>query len=59
MIPAYLIAVVLMIVLYVTVLISWFAILITAHDPFTEYKKFAMGWQLKFMGLYLLVIEDY
>jgi hypothetical protein len=58
-IPAYLIAVVLMIVLYVTVVISWFTILITAHDPFTEYKKFAMRWQLKFMGLYLLVIEDY
>jgi hypothetical protein len=47
------------IVLYGAVVISWFAILITARDPFTSYKRFAIGWVLKVAALYLLVIEDY
>ncbi len=58
-IPAYLVVVVLGILLYGAVVISWFAILITARDPFTNYKKFAIGWVLKFAALYLLVTEDY
>jgi hypothetical protein len=58
-IPAYLIVVVVGIVLYGAVVISWFAILITARDPFTNYKRFAIGWVLKFAALYLLVTEDY
>jgi hypothetical protein len=39
------------------VVILRFAILITARDPFTDYKKFAIGWVLKFAALYLLVTE--
>ena len=58
-IPAYVIVVVVGILLYGAVVISWFAILITARDPFTNYKKFAIGWVLKFAALYLLVSEDY
>jgi Domain of unknown function (DUF4389) len=50
-IPAYLIVVVVGIVLYGAVVISWFAILITARDPFTNYKKFAIAWVLKFAAL--------
>jgi hypothetical protein len=58
-IPAYLTVLVVGILLYCAVVISWFAILITARDPFTNYKKFAIGWVLKFAALYLLVTEDY
>jgi hypothetical protein len=58
-IPAYVAVVVLGIGLYVTVVISWFTIIIAARDPFTDYKKFALGWVLKFSALYLLVVEDY
>ena len=56
-IPAYLTVLVVGILLYCAVVISWFAILITARDPFTNYKKFAIGWVLKFAALYLLVTE--
>jgi Domain of unknown function (DUF4389) len=58
-IPAYLIVLVLGIVLYLAVIVSWFAILLTARDPFTNYKHYALGWVLKFAALYVLVIEDY
>jgi hypothetical protein len=58
-IPAYVVVVVLGIGLYIAVVISWFAILITARDPFASYKQFAIGWVLKFAALYLLVVEDY
>ena len=58
-IPAYLIVMVAGILLCAAVVISWFVILITARDPFTDYKKFAIGWVLKFAALYLLVTEDY
>jgi hypothetical protein len=58
-IPAYLMVIVLGILLYIAVIISWFTIMITARDPFINYKRFAFGWVLKFASLYLLVIEDY
>ncbi len=58
-IPAYVAVVVLGIGLYITVFISWFTIMIAARDPFTEYKRFAIGWVLKFAALMLLVVEDY
>ena len=40
-------------------MISWFTIIITARDPFTDYKRFALGWVLKFAALFLLVVEEY
>jgi Domain of unknown function (DUF4389) len=58
-IPAYVMVLVVGILLYVAVVISWFAILITARDPFANYKQYALGWVLKFAALYLLVSEDY
>ena len=58
-IPAYLMVIVVGILLDIAVIISWFAILITARDPFSNYKQFALGWVLKFAALYLLVVEDY
>jgi len=58
-IPAYIAVVVLGIGLYVCVVISWFTIIITARDPFTDYKRFALGWVLKFAALFLLVVEEY
>jgi hypothetical protein len=58
-IPAYVVVVVLGIVLYVAVVLSWFSIVITARDPFAAYKQFALRWVLKFAALYLLVVENY
>jgi hypothetical protein len=58
-IPAYVIVIVLGILLYLAVIVSWFAILLTARDPFTNYKHYALGWVLKYAALSLLVIEDY
>jgi hypothetical protein len=58
-IPAYLMVIVTGILLYLAVIVSWFAILITARDPFSAYKSYALNWVLKFAALYLLVIEDY
>lgn len=58
-IPAYLAVIVLGIGLYITVVISWFTILIAGRDPFSDYKQFAIGWVLKFAGLFLLVVEEY
>jgi hypothetical protein len=58
-IPAYLVVIVVGIGLYITTFISWFTILIAARDPFAEFKQFAIGWVLKFAGLYLLVVESY
>ena len=48
-IPAYLMVIVVGILLYVAVSISWFAILITARDPFSNYRRFALGWVLKLL----------
>jgi hypothetical protein len=58
-IPAYLCVLVLGVLLYLAVIVSWFAILLTARDPFTNYKNHAIGWMLKYAALYLLIIEDY
>lgn len=58
-IPAYIAVVVLGIGLYVCVVISWFTIIITGRDPFTDYKRFALGWVLKFAALFLLVVQEY
>jgi hypothetical protein len=60
-IPAYVVVVVLGIVLELLVILAWIIIVISGRLPkFIEnYMRFAFGWILKFLALYLLLIENY
>jgi hypothetical protein len=60
-IPAYIVVLVLGIVLELLVFLAWFIIVISGRLPrFIEnYMRFAFGWVLKFLALYLLLIENY
>jgi hypothetical protein len=60
-IPALLIVTVLGILLYVVVILAWIIILITGRlpEPFAKYIHFTLGWAVKFIALYFLLIENY
>jgi hypothetical protein len=60
-IPAYIVVVILGILLVILAVLAWFIILISGRLPkfIADYMQFAFGWTLKFLALYLLLIENY
>jgi Domain of unknown function (DUF4389) len=60
-IPALLIVAVLGILLYIVEILAWIIILITGRLPesFAKYIQFTLGWAVKFIALYFLLIENY
>jgi hypothetical protein len=59
--PAYILVAVLGMVLVVVEILAWIIILITGRMPafIADYIQFTLGWTIKFLGLYLLLVENY
>jgi hypothetical protein len=60
-IPAYILVALLGILLTVVEVLAWIIILITGRLPesFANYIHFTLGWAVKFLALYFLLIENY
>jgi hypothetical protein len=59
--PAFIVVAVLGMLLYVLVILAWIIILISGRLPgfIANYIQFTLGWFIKFIGLYFLLIENY
>jgi Domain of unknown function (DUF4389) len=60
-IPAYIVVAVLGMVLLVVEILAWIIILISGRMPafIADYIQFTLGWAVRLLGLYLLLVENY
>jgi hypothetical protein len=59
--PALILVAVLGMLLYVVEILAWVIVLISGRLPgfIASYIQFTLGWAIKFIGLYFLLIENY